>query len=142
MTALEIKIIEELRKHVDQLKKYDATCEEVANEYLRKAEIQTEKYWKEDFERAVRFHLGQKQHEYDFLNNWKNDISKAMYDGRIYHEWHPAQAGRYKGTGHGAYITSELTEEEKQIVNKVFDGLVKHGYLRISKSGKMAKMVK
>lgn len=141
MTALELKIIEYLRKHVDQLKKYDATCQEIANEYLAKAAIQTEKYWKEDFENTAKFHLGQQQHEYDFLNNWKNDISMAMY-GRIYHEWHPAQAGRYKGTGHGAYITTELTTEEQEIVNKVFNGLVKHGYLRLSKSGKMAKMVK
>lgn len=141
MTALEKKILEALKAEKERIAEFDAVCQEIADDYMRKAAEQASDYWKKDFERSAKFHLSHQKHGYDFLNVWKNAISKAMY-GRIYYEWHPAQAGRYKGTGHGAYVTSELTDVEIEIVNKVFDGLVKHGYLKISKSGKMATFKK
>jgi hypothetical protein len=137
MTTLEQKILEALKAEKERIKKYDAVCQEIADDYMRKAAEQTSDYWKKDYERSAQFHLSQQKHGYEFHQTWKNAISGVMF-GRIYYEWHPAQAGRYKGTGHGAYATSELTDEEQEIVDKVFNGLVKHGYLKISKSGKMA----
>lgn len=141
MTKLELRILNELQNHVEQLRKFDKTCEDIANKYFRKAEIQTVKYWKEDYERTARFHLGHKMHEYDFLTEWKNVIAKAMYN-KTYQEWHSAEAGRYAGTGHGAYITTELTEQELKNIDIVFDNMVDLGYFKISKSGKMAKLNK
>lgn len=137
MTALESKILEALKAEKERIAEFDAVCKEIADDYMRKAEIQTSDYWKKDFERSAQFHLSHQKHGYDFLEAWKNAISKAMYS-KVYSEWHPAQAGRYKGTGHGAYVTTELTDEEIVKIDKVFAGLVKHGYLKVSKSGKMA----
>lgn len=137
MTALENKILEALKAEKKRIAEYDAVCQGIADDYMRRASEQTSDYWKKDFENSAKFHLSGQKHGYDFLEAWKNAISKAMY-GKIYSEWHPAQAGRYKGTGHGAYATTELTAKEAENVDKVFAGLVKRGYLKLSKSGKMA----
>lgn len=137
MTALENKILEALKEQKEKLAKYDENRKAEYDEYMKKAEEQTSEYWKKDFQHKAEWALGFQKHGYAFVTVWKNVIADVMY-GRTYYEWHPAQAGRYKGTGHGAYVTSELTDVEIEIINKVFDGLVKHGYLKISKSGKMA----
>ena len=137
MTALENKIIEALKKHREWMDNYDAHCKAEYDECMKQAEEQTDEYWKEDMKNHAEWHLSFQKHGYDFLTGWKNVISNVMY-GRVYHEWHSAQAGKYKGTGHGAYITSELTNAEAENIDKVFAGLVKYGYLKLSKSGKMA----
>jgi len=137
MTALENKILAALEAEKTRLAKYDAHCKAEYDQYMKQAEEQTSNYWKKDLQNKAEWALGFQKHGYNFLTDWKNVISNAMY-GRIYYEWHSAQAGRYKGTGHGAYVTSELTDTEQEIVNKVFNGLVKHGHLKLSKSGKMA----
>lgn len=108
---------------------------------MKEAEIQTSEYWKKDFIHQAEWALHFQNHGYDFITTWKNIISNTMYNRR-YHEWHSAQAGRYKGTGHGAYVTSELDQKEIEIINKVFAGLVRQGYLRLSKSGKQATFTK
>ena len=141
MTELENKILAALKERKADLAKYDADRKAEYDEYMAEAAIQTSDYWKKDLEGSARWALHFQHHGYDFIEAWKNVISKAMY-GRIYHEWHSAQAGRYKGTGHGAYITSELTVEEQGKVGKVFDGLVRQGYLKLSKSGKQATFTK
>ena len=141
MTELERKIIEALKNKKDALAKYDEDRKAEYDEYMAEANIQTSEYWKKDLQHSAEWALHFQKHGYDFIEAWKNVIAVAMY-GRIYHEWHSAQAGRYKGTGHGAYVTSELTTEEQGKVGKVFDGLVKHGYLRLSKSGKQATFTK
>lgn len=141
MTALEIKILNALKAHKEWMDDYDVHCKDEYDEYMKKAAAQTSDYWKKDFERSARWALHFQKHGYDFLTGWKNVISNAMY-GRVYHEWHSAQAGRYRGTGHGAYVTTELTDKEIENIDKVFAGLVKHGYLKLSKSGKMATLKK
>lgn len=141
MTDLEKKIIEAVNQKKSDMEKYDKDRKAEYDEYMKKAAIQSVEFWKKDFEHRAQWSLSFQKHGYDFLEAWKNTIAKAMY-GRIYHEWHSAQAGRYPGTGHGAYVTTELNEKEIEIINKVFDGMVKKGYFRISKSGKQAKLVK
>lgn len=141
MTDMENKIYKALKEQVDFLAKYDADRKAEYDANMAKAAIQTEKYWKDDFERSAQWALHFQKHGYDFLESWKNVIAKAIY-GRIYHEWHSAQAGRYKGTGHGAYTSTELDEKEIKMVNAIFDNLVKKGYFKISKTGKQAKLVK
>jgi hypothetical protein len=141
MTELENKILEALKSKKTDLAKYDADRKAEYDEYMAKAAIQTSDYWKKDCERSAEWALHFQHHGYDFIEAWKNVIAKAMY-GRIYQEWHSAQAGRYRGTGHGAYTTSELTYEEQGKVGKVFDGLVRQGYLKVSKSGKQATFTK
>ena len=141
MTALEIKILAELARVKKQNEEFDAYCKELYDKHMARAAIQTDDYWRKDCERSAKFHLSGQKHGYEFLETWKNAIANAMY-GRIYHKWHSAQAGRYKGTGHGAYATTELTDTEIDIINRVFVGLVNHGYLKLSKSGKMAKYTK
>lgn len=140
MTALEMKILAGLREYDAWMAKYDAERKAEYDDYMKKASMQTSSFWKEDLEHSARWALSFQKHGYEFLEAWKNTISEAMY-GRTYHEWHPAQAGRYKGTGHGAYATTELTPEEIGKVDKVFGGLVRHGYLRLSKSGKKARFI-
>jgi len=141
MTALEIKILDALQVEKERLAKYDDYLKSLYDKYMEKAEQSDEEYWKKDCKRSAEFHLSGQKHGYNFLTDWKNVISSAMY-GRIYFQWHSAQAGRYKGTGHGAYVTTELTEKEISNIDKVFNGLVRHGYLKLSKSGKMAKYTK
>lgn len=141
MTNTEIKILEALKEKKEDLKKYDAERQAVHDNYIRKAEIQTSDFWKKDLKRSADWAISLQKHGYDFIEAWKNIIAKVMYE-RSYHEWHAAQAGRYKGTGHAAYITSELTTEERQKIDKVFDGLVRLGYLKVSKSGKQATFTK
>ena len=141
MTALETKILEALKDRNQQMEEYDAKRQAEHDKYMKEAAIQTSEFWKEDKERSAEWVLQFQHHGYDFTTSWMNVISQVMY-GRVYHEWHSAQAGKYKGTGHGAYITSELTKEEKEKINLVFNGLVKQGYLRLSKSGAKAKLVK
>jgi len=141
MTELENKILDALKEHKNWMDAYDADRKAEYDKHMADAAMQTDEYWKKDCENSANWALHFQKHGYDFLEGWKNIIAKAMY-GRIYHEWHSAQAGRYKGTGHGAYITSELTDEEKEKVTKVFNGLVNHGYIRLSKSGKMAMFTK
>lgn len=150
MTALENKILEALKTTKAKMEEYDKNRKAEYDEYMKKAEEQTIEYWKKDYivdfwkkdyihkaEWALHFQM----HGYNFLTEWKNVISNAMY-GRTYHEWHSAQAGRYKGTGHGAYATTELNEQEIEMVDKVFDNLVKRGYMKLSKSGKKATFTK
>lgn len=140
MTALENKILEALKNKNENMKKYDEDRKAEHDSYMKEAEAQTEEYWKKDLISKANWALHFQKHEYDFIEAWKNVISKVMY-GRIYHEWHPAQAGKYKGTGYGAYVTSELTDKEKDNIDRVFNGLVRRGYIRLSKSGKQAKLV-
>lgn len=141
MTALENKILDALKAKNERMKEYDADRKAEYDAYMKKASIQESEYWKKDFERQAEWALHFQKHGYEFITTWKNVISNAMY-GKTYQEWHSAQAGRYKGTGHGAYITTQLTAIEKEKVNKVFEGLVKHGYLKLSKSGEMATFIK
>ena len=141
MTNLENKILAALKDYKNWIATYDANRKAEYDKLMAKAAIQTDDYWKKDLEGSARWALHFQKHGYDFLEGWKNIIAKAMY-GRIYHEWHSAQAGRYRGTGHGAYVTTELTSEEISNIDKIFNGLVKHGYLRISKSGKQATFTK
>ena len=140
MTNLEIKILDALKSERQRLKDYDVMIQEMHDENMRKAAIQTSDYWKKDFEDRAKFNLKHKKHEYNFINEWKNVIASAVY-GRIYYEWHPAQAGRYKGTGHGAFVTSELTDVEIEKVDKIFQNMINKKYFRISKTGKMAKFI-
>lgn len=140
MTNLEIKILDALKSERQRLKDYDVMIQEMHDENMRKAAIQTSDYWKKDFENRAKFNLNHKKHEYNFITEWKNVIASAVY-GRIYYEWHPAQAGRYKGTGHGAFVTSELTDVEIEKVDKIFQNMINKKYFRISKTGKMAKFI-
>ncbi len=137
MTALEKKILDALKAHMEWMASYDSNRKAEYDDYMQQAEAQEINYWKKDLQHRAEFQLSKQKHGYDFLTTWKNIISNAMY-GRTYYEWHPAQAGKYKGTGHGAFATSELTDAEQEIIEKVFDGIVKRGYLKLSKSGKMA----
>ena len=141
MTELEIRILGALKEKKAELKRYDADRQAEYDEYMEEAEIQTSDYWRKDLQRSAEWALHFQKHGYDFIEAWLNVIAGVMY-GRIYSEWHPAQAGRYKGTGHAAYTSSELTQTERENVYKVFKGLEKHGYIRISKSGKQATFTK
>jgi len=140
MTNLEMKILDALKNERQRLKDFDVMIQEMHDENMRKAAIQTSDYWKKDFEDRAKFNLNHKKYEYNFITEWKNVIASAVY-GKIYYEWHPAQAGRYKGTGHGAYVTTELTDVEIEKVDKIFQNMINKKYFRISKSGKMAKFV-
>lgn len=140
MTNLEVKILDALKNERQRLKDFDVMIQEMHDENMRKAAIQTSDYWKKDFEDRAKFNLNHKKHEYNFITEWKNVIASAVY-GRIYYEWHPAQAGRYKGTGHGAFVTSELTDVEIEKVDKIFQNMINKKYFRISKTGKMAKFI-
>lgn len=140
MTNLEIKILDALKNERQRLKDYDVMLQEMHDEHMKIAEIQTSDYWKRDYEDRAKFDLSHQKHEYNFITEWKNVIASAMY-GKIYYEWHSAQAGRYKGTGHGAYVTTELTDVEIEKVDKIFQNMINKKYFRISKSGKMAKFI-
>lgn len=137
---LEKKILEALEAKKLELAQYDADRKADYDELMHKAEIQISEYWKKDFQRSAEYWLSFQKHGYDFLPEWKNVISKAMYS-KTYYIWHSAQAGR-NGTGHGSYVTTELNEKEEDNVNEVFNRLVKRGYLKVSKSGKMATFTK
>ena len=141
MTEMESKIFNALKEHKAWMASYDADRKAEYDEHMAEAAIQEDEYWRKDCEHSAEWALHFQKHGYDFIEAWMNVISKAMY-GRTYHEWHSAQAGRYKGTGHGAYVTTELTGDEIQMVNKVFDNLVNKGYLKKSKSGKQATFTK
>ena len=139
---MEEKILVALRKKMEQMNEYDVHCKEEADKCFAEAkELEANGnlgMWGSDGKiHEAKWHLSFQYHGYAFLTDWKNVISGVMF-GRVYHEWHSAQAGLRKGEGHGAYITSELSDDECIVINKVFDGLVKHGYLRLSKSQKMA----
>ena len=138
--AMETKILKALTDKVAKMQQYDADRQAEYDDYMKKANAQTNDYWKKDLQNSAEWALHFQKHGYDFLESWKNEISKAMY-GREYHQWHSAQAGRYKGTGHGAYVTTELTPQEIANVDAVFQGLIKHGYLKLSKSGKQATFI-
>ena len=140
MTNLEIKILDALKNERQRLKDYDLMIQGMYDENMKMAEIQTDDFWKRDYEDRAKFNLSHKKHEYNFITEWKNVIASVMY-GKIYYQWHSAQAGRYKGTGHGAYVTSELTDVEIEKVNKIFQNMINKKYFRISKSGKMAKFI-
>lgn len=140
MTALENKILEALKAHAEWMDVYDADRKADYDSKMKEAEMIESEYFKKDKIRSAEWDLSFQKHGYDFCTDWQNVIARVMY-GRVYYEWHSAEAGRYKGTGHGAYITSELTDTEQDNVYKVFEGLVKHGYMRLSKSGKKAKFV-
>lgn len=140
MTALESKILSALEAHESWMAQYDRDRKAEYDEYMAKAAQQKDDYWKKDFEGQAEWALHFQKHGYDFLTGWKNIISKAVY-GRIYEEWHSAQAGRYKGTGHGAFTTTELEEAEIKKINIILENLIKKGYLRLSKSGKMARYI-
>lgn len=140
MTNLEIRILTALKEHSERMDAFDKECEAEAQASREEAEIQTSEYWKKDCLRHAEWHLSFQHHGYDFIEAWKNTIAKVMYN-RVYSEWHSAQAGRRKGQGHGAYITSELTADERSKVSKVFENMVKKGYFRISKSGAKAKFI-
>lgn len=140
MTNLEIKILDALKNERQRLKDYDLMIQGMYDENMKMAEIQTDDFWKRDYEDRAKFNLSHKKHEYNFITEWKNVIASVMY-GKIYYQWHSAQAGRYKGTGHGAYVTSELTDVEIEKVDKIFQNMINKKYFRISKSGKMAKFI-
>ncbi len=137
MTALENKILEDLKKYSDWMAEYDEDRQKEYDDYMKQAEQQESEFWKKEYEQSAKWAIHFQKHGYAFLSDWKNVISKAMYE-RLYEIWHSAEAGKRKGTGHGAYITSELSEIEMDNIDKVFNALVNRGYLRLSKSGKMA----
>ena len=141
MTALEIKIIEAVKARAAQMDEFDASCQKNADNYRTKAKETTDDYWRKDYEHQAEWALSLQHHGYDFIDEWRNIIGHAMY-GKKYREWHSAQAGRYKGTGHDSYVTSDCTAEERENIVKVWNGMVKRGYFKISKSGAKARLVK
>ena len=146
MTDLENKILAALREKNKQMDEYDAHCKAEADKSMKEAEEiraaggEHAEFWYADKKHDAEWHLGFQHHGYEFVEEWCNVIASVMY-GRVYHEWHSACPGRH-GTGHGGYSSSELTSDERKNVHKVFNGLIKHGYLRQSKSGYKAKLVK
>ena len=118
---MEEKILVALREKMDKMSAWDAHLKEEYDDYMRQAEEQENDYWKKDLQRQARRAISLQNHGYEFLAGWKNIISKVMFD-RIYR----------------AYVTTELSDEEIVVIDKVFDGLVRLGFLRLSKSGKMA----
>lgn len=140
MTNIEIKILDALKNERKRLNDYDLMLQEMHDEDMKKAAIQTSDYWRKDFEHRAKFNLRFQKHEYNFITEWKNVIASVVY-GKIYYQWHSAQAGRYKGTGHGAYVTTELIDAEIEKIDKIFQNMVNKKYFRISKSGKMAKFI-
>lgn len=138
--AMEAKILKALADKFAKMNQHDVDLQAEYAAKMKKITPQMTNYEKSLAQTEAEWSLGFQKHGYDFKEEWKNEISKAMY-GRTYHEWHSAQAGRYKGTGHGAYITTELTPQEIANVDAVFQGLIKHGYLRLSKSGKQATFI-
>ena len=140
MTELENKILAALKEKNKNMAAFDADCQAEYNDYMRKANEQTEAYWKTEYTHKAEWVIGFQNHGYEFVEEWCNVIAQVIY-GRIYHEWHSACPGKH-GTGHGAYSTTELTTDEHKKVYKVFKGLVNQGYLKPSKSGYKAKLVK
>lgn len=138
---LENKILTALKEHAEWMDEYDANRKAEYDEDMEMAEIQTSECWKKHYQESAEWALHFQKHGYDFIDGWKNVIAKAWY-GRIYQQWHSAQAGRYKGQGHSSYITSELTTDEQNNVNEVFNRIVNRGILKKSKSGKMATLTK
>lgn len=140
MTELENKILAALRDKNNKMAKFDADMQAEHDGFMKRADEQDDLYWKKEFQHKAEWSLGFQNHGYEFVDEWCNVIADAIY-GKIYHEWHSAVAGR-RGTGHGAYSTTELTHDEHEKVYKVFKGLVNQGYLKLSKSGYKAKLVK
>jgi hypothetical protein len=143
MTDLENKILAALREKNKKMAEFDVECKKEHDKYMEQAkaaEAEGDMFWKKDYERTAEWHLSFQHHGYEFIDEWRNVIAIAMY-GRIDNEWHSAVAGRH-GTGHGPSISTELTHDERIKVSKVLNGLVKQGYLRPSKSGYKAKLVK
>ena len=140
MTELENKILAALREKNKKMADFDADMQAEHDDFIRKANAQDDLYWKKEFQHKAEWSLGLQNHGYGFVEEWCNVIAQVMY-GKMYHEWHSAVAGRH-GTGHGAYSTTELTTDEHKKVYKVFKGLVNQGYLKPSKSGYKAKLVK
>lgn len=138
---LEKRILEALTAKKVQLAEYDAYLKAEHDKYMEEAANQTEECFKKDAIHMAKASLNKQLHGYEFIEEWKNAIAKAMYN-RIYHQWHSAECGGRGFKGHGAYITSELNEDEKANVDEVFNRLVKRGYLKLSKSGKMATFTK
>lgn len=138
--AMEAKILKALADKFAKMEQFDKDRQAEYDAKMKKITPNMTDYQKDLAKTEAEWSLGFQKHGYDFKEAWKNEISKAMYR-RTYHEWHSAQAGRYKGTGHGAYITTELTPQEIANVDAVFQGLIKHGYLRLSKSGKQATFI-
>lgn len=138
--AMETKILKALTDKVVKMQQHDADMQAMYDAKMKKITPNMSDYQKDLAKNEAEWALSFQKHGYDFKESWKNEISKAMY-GREYHQWHSAQAGRYKGTGHGAYVTTELTPQEIANVDAVFQGLIKHGYLKLSKSGKQATFI-
>lgn len=146
MTELENKILTALKEKNTKMAKFDAERKAEADKIMKEAEEiranggEDAEFWYNDKKHSAEWELGFQHHGYEFVEEWCNVIAQVMY-GRVYHEWHSACPGKH-GTGHGAFSTTELTHDEHSNVYKVFKGLVKQGYLRLSKSGYKAKLVK
>lgn len=138
---LENKILEAIRNKCEQMEQYDAERQAVADKYYKQAEETTDEYWKKDYISNAEWELGFKHHGYDFKEEWKNAISKAMYN-KVYHKWHCASCGTKYHRGHGGYASTELSNEEYSNINKIFSNMVEKGYFKISKSGYKAKFTK
>lgn len=137
MTIMENKILDALGEWSEHLAQYDAKKQVEYDEYVNEAERTSNSYEKRLIMIRAENCLIAQHHGYDFVTTWMNVISGVMYK-KTYYEWHSAQAGKYGKKGHGSYATTELTEKEEDDLYKVFDGLVRHGLLKLSKSGKKA----
>ncbi len=139
---LENKIMESIKAKIVAMDKYDADRKAEYDDYMAQAAATDSEFWKKDHIHSAEWSLSFQHHGYEFIEEWCNVISKAIYDGREYHQWHSACAGRYKGTGHGSYVTTELNKEERETIGKIWHNMVAKGYFKVSKSGCKAKFIK
>ena len=79
---------------------------------------------------------------YAFSDAIKNGISRVMFGKSVW-------GGTVYVFGNGcrrhhtsSYVPQLITDEQKAKVEKIYAGMVRNGYLRVSKSGEMAKLVK
>ena len=70
---------------------------------------------------------------YSYIDTVKNAICEAMFSRCI---------SEYAGSRYTSWHGGEATDEQKEKVEKVYNGLLKKGYLKLSKSELMVKLVK
>lgn len=81
---------------------------------------------------------------YSIVDSIKQAISRAMF-GKDMTSITIYEFGNGKGKGKhhtDSYRVQLITDEELAMVEKIYSGMVRNGYLRVSKSGEMAKLVK
>lgn len=147
MTELEAKIYEAMKEYSNKLDQQDARIQDWIDKRVKTVE-------KVKIEEPERYEEGRKQweetlanygklinHGYGFKKDWMNIISTAMY-GKLFSAWEPAHCGCKGHRGTPGYEYTELTEKEIKIVSIVYERLTAKGYLKASKSGMKAKLVK